>query len=46
VEENPNQFIWLSDTRLLILDVDSNRFEIPDYTRLDARSAKLMVHLT
>ena len=46
VEENPNQFIWLSDTRLLILDVDGNRFEIPDYTQLDARSAKLMMHLT
>ena len=46
VEENPNQFIWLSERRVLILDVDGNRFEIPDYTQLDADSAKMMVHLT
>ena len=46
VEENPNQFIWLSETRLLILDVDGNRFEIPDYTRLDAHSVKLMTPIT
>jgi hypothetical protein len=46
VEENPNQFIWLSETRLLILDVDGNRFEIPDSTQLDAHSARLIAHLT
>ena len=46
VEENPNQFIWLSETRVLILDVDGNRFEIPDYTQLDADSTKMVVHLT
>ena len=45
VEENPNQFIWLSDTRVLIIDVDGNRFDIPDYTHLDAQSIRLMAHL-
>jgi hypothetical protein len=30
--------IWLSDTHLLLLDVDGNRFEIEDTTALNARS--------
>ena len=30
--------LWLSPTHLLLLDVDGNRFEIPDVTALDARS--------
>lgn len=30
--------IWLSAHHLLLLDVDGNRFEIPDVTALDARS--------
>jgi uncharacterized protein DUF1854 len=30
--------LWFSETHLLLLDVDSNRFEIPDTTALDARS--------
>ena len=29
---------WFSDTHLLLLDVDGNRFEIPDVVALDARS--------
>ncbi len=29
---------WLSATHLLLIDVDGNRFEIPDVTALDARS--------
>lgn len=29
---------WFSDTHLLLLDVDGNRFEIPDVAALDARS--------
>ena len=45
VEENPNQFIWLSETRVLIIDVDGNRFDIPDYAQLDAHSIRLMAHL-
>jgi len=30
--------VWLSDDHLLLLDVDGNRFEIPDVNALDARS--------
>ena len=30
--------VWLSERHLLIIDVDGNRFEIPDSTRLDAGS--------
>ena len=30
--------IWLSDTHLLLIDVDGNRFEIPDRSVLDAPS--------
>ncbi len=30
--------IWLSDTHLLLIDVDGNRFEIPDRSLLDATS--------
>jgi hypothetical protein len=30
--------LWLSATHLLLLDVDANRFEIPDTESLDARS--------
>ena len=30
--------LWLSDTHLLLLDVDGNRFELPDVSALDAAS--------
>jgi hypothetical protein len=30
--------LWFSDTHLLLVDVDGNRFEIPDVAALDARS--------
>ena len=30
--------VWLSDSHILLLDVDGNRFEIPDIDALDARS--------
>ena len=30
--------VWLSDSHLLLLDVEGNRFEIPDVNALDARS--------
>ncbi|HAA77838.1 TPA: hypothetical protein DCE37_22250 [Candidatus Latescibacteria bacterium] len=33
---------WLGDTRLFILDVDGNRFEFSDLTRLDKRSRSLI----
>ncbi len=30
--------VWLSPTHLLVIDVDGNRFEIPDRTALDGES--------
>jgi hypothetical protein len=33
---------WLSDTRLLLIDVDGNRFEIPDVALLDKHSVGLI----
>jgi hypothetical protein len=36
--------IWLSDRHLLLIDVDGNRFEIPDLSALDSRSRR-WVHM-
>lgn len=33
---------WLSDTRLMIFDVDGNRFEVPNMEALDKRSQGLL----
>ncbi len=33
---------WASDTRLLLTDVDGNRFEVMDYTQLDPHSVRLI----
>ena len=34
--------LWLGEHRLLFVDVDGNRFEIPDVTHLDKRSLALL----
>lgn len=34
--------VWLSDSHLLLLDVDGNRFEIPDISALDEKSQSLI----
>lgn len=34
--------IWLDAHHLLLLDVDGNRFEIPDMTQLDAQSQQII----
>ena len=34
--------IWLTDTHLLLIDVDGNRFEIPDRRTLDAPSRAML----
>ena len=34
--------LWLGERRLLFVDVDGNRFEIPDVKRLDKRSLALL----
>lgn len=33
---------WLGERRLLRLDVDGSRFEIPDLNAFDRRSARLL----
>ncbi len=39
IQEGAN---WLGDRRLLLIDVDGNRFEFPDMDTLDKRSQKLL----
>lgn len=49
-DRGPREFVirghentyWASDIRLLLTDVDGNRFEIIDYTKLDPASVKLI----
>jgi hypothetical protein len=36
---------WLGDQRLLLLDVDGNRFEVPDLGALDRRNARLLTQV-
>ena len=40
IRMNSNSVIYLDDVRLLITDLDENRFEIPDFTRLGGRELK------
>lgn len=42
VKDLQSSITWLSPTRLLIMDVDGNRFEIPDLLNLDPRSQNLL----
>jgi hypothetical protein len=42
VKDVQSSITWLSPTRLLIMDVDGNRFEIPDSRTLDQRSQNLL----
>jgi hypothetical protein len=37
-----DSILWLGPAELLLVDVDTNRFHIPDFTRLDAASRKEM----
>jgi Domain of unknown function (DUF1854) len=50
-ERGPRDFVtqslqenaqWLGATHLMLIDVDGNRFEIPDIRQLDERSRKLI----
>ncbi len=40
IQMGSNAVVHLSDTRILILDIDENRFEIPDITKLTAREKR------
>src|SRR5260370_10952327 len=42
VQETPESIRWLGDHRLLLVDVDGNRFEAQDIRTLDRKSAKLL----
>ena len=37
---NSSSFVRLSAVRVLIVDVDGNRFNIPDITKLDKKSIR------
>ncbi len=37
---NSSSVVYLTDTRILITDLDDNRFEIPDFTKLSAKELK------
>jgi hypothetical protein len=36
---------WLGDRHLLLIDVDGNRFDIPDVSELDERSRAIIEHI-
>lgn len=40
IRRDPNNFINIRANMILIIDVDGNRYEIPDYTKLDTKSFK------
>src|SRR5258708_22840163 len=42
VQETPEAIRWLGDHRLLLVDVDGNRFEAHDIRALDRKSATLL----
>ena len=42
VKDAQSSITWLSPTRLLIVDVDGNRFQISDLQALDRRSQRLL----
>ena len=42
VPNSGNHFIKLTETRILVIDADGNRYEIPDITELDKKSMHLL----
>ena len=42
VKSVQDNILWLEERRLLVMDVDSNRFEVEDYEKLDRRSVSLL----
>lgn len=37
-----NNIVAITEQRLMVIDVDGNRFEIPDYSTLDAKSMRII----
>jgi hypothetical protein len=42
IRRDNSSFVNIKDNRILIIDVDGNRYEISDYTKLDMKSYKLI----
>lgn len=42
VPNGSSNFIRLSEVRLMLVDIDGNRFSIPDYEKMDSKSVKLL----
>lgn len=42
VQRGSNNVIPITDQRILLIDVDGNRFEIPDYRKLDEKHVKIV----
>ena len=40
LQSNGSHFSYLSDTRILITDLEGNRYEIPDTAKLSAKELK------
>lgn len=42
IRKDNNSFIPINEHRILVVDVDGNRYEISDYAKLDSKSYKLI----
>ena len=42
IQNSDESVRWLSDRRVLLIDVDGNRFEVPDAGALDRASARML----
>lgn len=42
IKKDNSSFFNVKDNRILVIDVDGNRYEISDYTRLDLKSYRLI----
>jgi len=42
VQNGSNNFMKITDTRIIIIDIDGNRYEMTDYLSLDAKSIRLL----
>lgn len=42
VPNGSSNFLHLTEVRLILIDIDGNRFNIEDYTKLDSKSVRLL----
>lgn len=42
IKKDNSSFLNVKSTRIIVIDVDGNRYEIKDYTQLDSKSYKLI----